>query len=83
MIIAWLIMRREFLSYFRSYLGYIILSSILLVNGLLFNGYAMGDQTRLSYEVLRLFFYFASGTVMLAGILISMRVFAEEAAGQF
>lgn len=78
MSLVWHIFQRELFSYLRSYLGYIILSSILLVNGLLFNGYAMGDQARLSYEVLRLFFYFSSGTVMIAGILISMRLFAEE-----
>ena len=78
MRLVWHIFQHELFSYLRSYLGYIILSSILLVNGLLFNGYAMGDQARLSYEVLRLFFYFSSGTVMIAGILISMRLFAEE-----
>jgi len=75
---VWHIFCREFFSYLRSYLGYIILAAILLVNGLLFNGYAMGDQARHSYEVLRLFFYFSSGTVMIAGILVSMRLFAEE-----
>jgi ABC-2 type transport system permease protein len=51
---------------------------MLLVDGLLFQGYALGSGPRLSAEVLHDFFYFASGTTMVAAILLSMRLLAEE-----
>lgn len=73
----WLVARRELHGYLLSPLGYVVLATILLVDGLLFNGFAMGGE-RLSYEVLHLFFFFSSGTTMVASVFISMRLFAEE-----
>jgi len=74
---VWLVARRELHGYLLSPLGYVIVAVILLVNGLLFNGVAMGGE-RLSYEVLHLFFFFSSGTTMVASVFITMRLFAEE-----
>jgi ABC-2 type transport system permease protein len=51
---------------------------MLLIDGLLFQGYALGTGARLSADVLHDFFYFASGTTMAASILLSMRLLAEE-----
>jgi len=73
-----LIVRRELGAFFRSPLGFIILSTVLLLDGLLFNAYAMGSEERRSSSVLMLFFYFSSGTTLVASIVISMRLLAEE-----
>lgn len=72
-----LIARRELQSLLSSPLGYVIIAVILLVDGLLFNAFAMGGEKR-SYDVLQAFFYFSSGTTMVASVFISMRLFAEE-----
>ena len=51
-----LIARRELGAYLRSPLGYVIAAIVLLVDGLLFNAFALGPDRRLSGEVLRDFF---------------------------
>jgi len=73
-----LIVRRELAAYFRSPLGFIILSTVLLLDGLLFNAYALGAGERRSSSVLLLFFFYSSGTTMVASLVISMRLLAEE-----
>jgi len=78
MKVVWLIMGRELGCYFRSYMGYIIIAVVLLIDGLLFNAYALGGGEKYSAEVLQHFFYFSSGTTMVAGILLTMRLLAEE-----
>ena len=74
---ALLITRRELSSYLLSATGWLVLGVVLLAQGLLFNAIAMSGE-RKSFDVLQLFFYFSSGTTMVASIFISMRVFAEE-----
>ncbi len=73
-----LLARRELASYLSTSWGYMILASILLIDGLLFNAFAMGDTARYSADVLQDFFYFSSGTTMIAGVLLTMRLLAEE-----
>lgn len=75
-----LIVRRELGTYFRNLSGYVIASLILFLNGLLFNAYAIGgpNNSQFSTDVLSNFFYFSSGMVMVAAVLISMRLIAEE-----
>jgi ABC-2 type transport system permease protein len=75
---TYLIARREIGAYLRSMTGYIIAAAVLLVNGLLFNAFALGGPDKLSAEVLSLFFYFSSGTTIIASVFISMRLLAEE-----
>lgn len=75
---VFLIARRELGAYFNSMWGYLVVSVILVINGLLFNAFAMGDKPKLSFEVLRDFFYFSFGTTVIAAILITMRLIAEE-----
>lgn len=74
---ALLIARREGYAYLRSPLGAAVVAAALLVNGLLFYWYGLTEK-RLSAEVLQEFFYGASGTTMLAAIVLSMRLLAEE-----
>lgn len=75
---VWLVMRRELGAFFSTWLGYAIAAAVLLIDGLLFNGFALGSGKQLSADVLRQFFYFSSGTTMITGILLSMRLVAEE-----
>jgi ABC-2 type transport system permease protein len=75
---ALLIAGRELRSYVRSPFGYIVAAATLLIDGLLFEGFALGAEPRLSADVLFDFFYFASGTTMVASILLAMRLVAEE-----
>jgi ABC-2 type transport system permease protein len=73
-----LIARRELGSYLRSMSGYVIAAVILLTEGLLFQGFVLGEPNKLSAEVLSGFFYVSSGLTVVAGVLISMRLLAEE-----
>jgi ABC-2 type transport system permease protein len=56
----------------------VILGTVLLIDGLMFNALALTNNPRLSSDVLESFFYFSSGTTMIAGVLLSMRLLAEE-----
>jgi ABC-2 type transport system permease protein len=73
-----LIARRELAAYLRTFQGYIIIAMVLAVDGLLFNAYALGGVSKRSSEVLSLFFFFSSGTTLVASVFISMRLLAEE-----
>ncbi len=72
-----LIARRELYAYLRSPLGAAIIAAALLIDGLWFH---LNGLTRplLSAEVLQEFFNGASGTTMIAAIVLSMRLLAEE-----
>jgi len=73
-----LLVRRELRSYFDTSWGWSILVLVLVLDGLLFNAFALGARERLSANVLSDFFYFSSGTTMIAGVLLTMRLIAEE-----
>lgn len=72
-----LIMSRELGSYVRTPSAYFIAAAVLLLDGLLFNAFAVGER-RLSAEVLQIFFYFAGIVTMGGGVLFSMRLLAED-----
>jgi ABC-2 type transport system permease protein len=73
-----LVARRELGGYLRSPFGTIVIVAMLLIDGLLFYGFALTGGARLSADVLRDFFFYASGTTAVAAVLLSMRLFAEE-----
>ena len=73
-----LLAKRELEYYINTIWGYLVLGIVLLIDGILFNAFALTSTPRLSSDVLEDFFYFASGTTMVAGILLAMRLFAEE-----
>ena len=74
-----LIARRELAGYFRTWLGYIIIAAVLVLDGLLFNAFALGSgMDRKSSEVISQFFFFSSGVTMTASVFISMRLLAAE-----
>jgi ABC-2 type transport system permease protein len=72
-----LIARREIHGYLSSPLGYIIVAALLLIDGVAFNALAMADEKK-SFDVLYWYFFFSCGIVAAAGVLFSMRLFAEE-----
>jgi len=74
---ALLIARREVYAYVRSPLGAVIVAAALLLDGLLFYWFGLTERM-LSSEVLQEFFYYSSGPLMGASILLSMRLLAEE-----
>ena len=75
---VFLLVRRELGAYLNTPWGWIILAFVLLIDGLLFNVFALGGREKYSAQVLSEFFYFSSGTTMIAGILLTMRLLAEE-----
>lgn len=78
MVNIWWILKRELAYYLRSPIGYIILAVALMLNGLLFNVWAVGTQSQTSGEVLSSFFLHTAGVVMVASIFVTMRLIAEE-----
>ena len=73
-----LIVRREVGQYLATWSGYVITAGMLLVLGLAYNVWAVGEQARFSADVLNNFFYLASGITLVGGSLLSMRLIAEE-----
>src|SRR5262249_11357405 len=72
-----IIYRRELGAYVRSPFGWIVAAVILLAQGILFEAYALvGEQ--LSAIVLERFFWASSGTTMIAAVILSFRLIAEE-----
>lgn len=69
---------RELSAYFTTWLGYGVISAALLLNGILFNAFALGEAPKFSSDVLRDYFYFASGIGIAAALLLAMRLIAEE-----
>lgn len=72
-----IIYRRELGAYLRSPFAWVIAAVLLLVDGILFQSYAMSGE-QLSAIVLERFFYFSSGVSMAAGLLLSFRLISEE-----
>lgn len=73
-----LIARRELNGFFSTWMGYIIGAGTLVINGLLFMSFAIGNKPKYSAEVLSDFFYFSSGIAIVTALFLSMRLFAEE-----
>jgi ABC-2 type transport system permease protein len=74
---ALLIARRELSAYRRSPLGAIVIAGALLIDGIYFYWKGLAEKL-VSAQVLSEFFYGASGTTMIAGIVLAMRLLAEE-----
>jgi ABC-2 type transport system permease protein len=73
-----ILFRRELAAYIRSPLGYVVAALLLLIDGLLFQTYALGARPRLSADVLFSFFEYTGGVVQVAGIALSVRLITEE-----
>lgn len=73
-----IIFQRELAAYVRSPLGYVVAALLLLVDGVLFQTYALGASARLSAHVLQGFFMYTGIVVQAAGIALSIRLITEE-----
>lgn len=73
-----LIARRDLAAYFNSLWGYAVVAAVLVIDGLLFNVFAVSNTARFSSDVLEDFFYFSFGVVCVAAVLLTMRLVAEE-----
>lgn len=73
-----LIVKRELRVFFSTWSGYVIVALALLIDGLMFNAFAIGSKPKFSAEVLSAFFYFSSGITMVAALFLAMRLIAEE-----
>lgn len=73
-----LIARRDLAAYLNSYWGYAVIASVLMIDGLLFNAFALTEKSRYSSEVIEQFFYYSFGLTIVASILLTMRLLAEE-----
>jgi ABC-2 type transport system permease protein len=75
---TWLVLRRELAAYLKSPLGAIVIAAALLIDGIYFQAKGLGGGKRLSSDVLITFFDAASGTTMVASIVLAMRLVAGE-----
>jgi ABC-2 type transport system permease protein len=78
-----LIVARELGSYLRTPSGYLIAASVLFLEALFFNAFALNapdGQPRLSSDVLAMFFYVAAIMTIAAGAMFSVRLLAEDRA---
>lgn len=75
---ALLLARRELATYLNTWWGWTILALVLTLDGLMFNAFALSGTARYSADVLEDFFFYSSGTTMIAGVLLTMRLIAEE-----
>ncbi len=73
-----LIVKRELGQYATTWSGYVIMAALLLLCGLLYNVFAVGSSPRYSADVLGDYFFYSSGCTIALGILLSMRLIAEE-----
>ena len=74
----WLIARRELASYLRTMSGYVIISLVLALLALAFNAIVISNAEQRSSEVLSEYFRWASFFTTVVGLLLSMRLLAEE-----
>lgn len=72
-----IIYRRELGAYLRSPVGWVVAAVALLVEGILFQALALSGE-QLSAMVLDRFFWSTSGTVTIVGIVLAVRLIAEE-----
>lgn len=73
-----LIVRRELGQYATTWIGYVIMAALLLVCGLLYNAFALGNSPKYSADVLSDYFFFTSGCTIVVSLFLSMRLIAEE-----
>jgi ABC-2 type transport system permease protein len=73
-----LVARRDFAAYVNTLWGWGVLALALVFDGLFFNAWGLSDKPQYSAEVLQSFFFVHGGVTLVAGVFITMRLFAEE-----
>lgn len=75
---ALVIARRDLAAYFNGWWGWVVITAILILDGLFFNVLAMVDDARMSHEILEQFFYNTGGCHIVAALLLTMTSFSQE-----
>lgn len=75
---ALLVAGRELGAYARSPLGYIVVAVTLLIEGIYFYAFGLGQPNLMSATVLGVYFESASGGTMIVAALLAMRLIAGE-----
>ncbi|MBL4685531.1 MAG: ABC transporter permease subunit [Nannocystaceae bacterium] len=73
-----LVARRDLGAYFNSYWGFAVIAAVLVIDGLLFNAFALGNTAKYSAKVIEDFFYWSFGLTAIASVFMTMRLVAEE-----
>jgi len=73
-----MVARRDLAAYLNNYWGYATIAALLVLEGLMFNAFALTDRPKYSADVIEEFFYLTFGFVCFASVILSMRVIAEE-----
>lgn len=73
-----IIFRRELSANFKSPFGWGVSAAMLFVMGILFYTKGIGAGAKLSADVVRDFFNWSSGPAVVAALLLSMRLIAQE-----
>jgi len=73
-----LVARRDLGAYFNSYWGFAVIAAVLVIDGLLFNAFALGDEAKYSSKVIEDFFFYSFGLTVIASVFMTMRLVAEE-----
>lgn len=72
------IARRDLAAYFNGWWGWVVITIILMLDGLFFNVLAMVEDARMSHEILEQFFYNTGGIHIVAAMLLTMTSFSQE-----
>lgn len=75
---ALLLAQREMGSLLRQPVGYVVAAVALLIEGIYFYAFGLNSGSRLSAQVLALFFEGVCGTTMILSVLLAMRLLAGE-----
>ncbi len=73
-----LVARRDFAAYVNTLWGWIIIAVALLLDGLFFHAMALTKTAQYSSEVLSKFYFYSGGVALGVGVVVTMRLFAEE-----
>ena len=63
-----MVARRDLAAYLNNYWGYAIIAVLLVLEGLMFNAFALTDRPKYSSDVIEEFFYLTFGFVCFASL---------------
>ncbi len=73
-----MVARRDLAAYLNNVWGYAVIAILLVLEGLMFNAFALTDRPKYSAQVIEEFFYLTFGFICFAAVILTMRVIAEE-----
>jgi ABC-2 type transport system permease protein len=73
-----LVARRDFAAYVNTIWGWLIIAVALFIDGVFFHALALTNTAQYSADVLSKFFFNSGGVALGVGVVVTMRLFAEE-----